>query len=111
MNLWFFKPGSHCAITNHDSSFDAQVELFFKRDNINMFDIVAIGDRNLSQVIKECEPGFTRSEACYVGCWNCKPIKKQIIISGLSNTYVFTEQLKLAVLVNETLGAISKPFG
>ena len=45
-----FKPGSHCAITNRNSSFDAQIGPFSSATISNMFDIVALGDRNFKVV-------------------------------------------------------------
>ena len=56
--LSFIKPpGSHCVITNCDSFFDAQIEPFSSATISNMFDIVALGDRNL-KVIAQCEPSL-----------------------------------------------------
>ena len=47
------KPGSHCAITNRDSSFDVQIGPFSSATISNMFDIVLIlslDDRNFKVI-------------------------------------------------------------
>ena len=52
-----FKPGSHCAITNRDSSFDAQIGPLSSATISNMFDIVALGDRNVKVIASYKDKG------------------------------------------------------